>query len=115
MEKIIKPKWGWYQVLSKKRKKNHKVKYLYIEPNKSLSNQRHFKRSEHWFVLEGELYLDLVINDIAMSVTLEKGDALDIPVGSWHHPKNLTDKPCLILEIQHGEECIEEDIERKKV
>ena len=68
MEKVIKPKWGWYKVLSKKRTKDHKVKYLHIEPNKSLSNQRHFKRSEHWFVLEGELYLDLVLNDIAMSV-----------------------------------------------
>ena len=57
--------------------------------------------------------MNLVINDIAMSVTLEKGDSLDIPVGSWHHPQNRTDEPCLILEIQHGEECIEEDIERK--
>ena len=76
MSKVIKPKWGWYQVLSKKRKKNHKVKYLYIELNKSLSKPKHFKRSAYWFVLEGELYLDLVINDIAMSVTLEKGDCL---------------------------------------
>lgn len=113
MKKTIKPKWGWYQVLSQKRKKNHKVKYLYIEPNKSLSNQRHFKRSEHWFVLEGELHINLVINEIEMAVDLKKGESLDIPLQCWHHAQNLTNKPCLILEIQHGEECIEEDIERK--
>jgi len=111
--KIIKPLWGWYKVISKKRTKGHKVKYLYIESNKSLSNQKHFKRSEHWFVLEGSLHLDLVVNEVEMSVDMEKGDSIDIPVGSWHHPQNRTDKPCLILEIQHGEECEEEDIERK--
>ena len=94
MEKVIKPKWGWYKVLSKKRTKDHKVKYLYIEPNKSLSNQRHFKRSEHWFVLEGNLRLDLIINNVAMTVDMEKGDSIDIPVESWHHPQSLTDKPC---------------------
>ena len=60
--KIIKPLWGWYKVISKKRTKGHKVKYLYIEPNKSLSNQKHSKRSEHWFILEGSLHLDLVVN-----------------------------------------------------
>jgi len=48
-----------------------------------------------------------------MAVDMEKGDSIDIPVGSWHHPQNRTDKPCLIVEIQHGEECEEEDIERK--
>ena len=114
MKKVIKPLWGWYKVLSKNRTKRHKVKYLYIEPNKSLSNQRHFKRSEHWFILEGQLNIDLVTpQGIEMSVDLDTGDSLDIPVGTWHKPNNRTDKHCLVLEIQTGEECIEEDIERK--
>ena len=38
--------------------KDYKIKTLHIEPGKSLSDQRHFKRNEHWFVLEGELSLN---------------------------------------------------------
>ena len=38
--------WGWYRVLDEK--PGYKVKELVINPNSSLSMQRHFKRSEHW-------------------------------------------------------------------
>ena len=114
MRKIIKPLWGWYKVLSKPRTKNHKVKYLHIKANKSLSNQRHLKRSEHWFILEGELNIDIVTTEgVGMSVHLETGDSFDIPVGTWHRPYNMNNSHCLVLEIQTGEECIEKDIERK--
>ena len=30
----------------------------------------------------------------------------------WHQGSNIEDTPCHILEVQHGDECIEEDIER---
>ena len=43
--------WGWYRVLDEK--PGYKVKELVINPNSSLSMQRHFKRSEHWYVLKG--------------------------------------------------------------
>ncbi len=104
MGKIIKPLWGWYEVLSEQ--PGHKIKYLHIEPGKCLSMQRHFKRSEHWFILEGELMVD--------GKTLKKNDYIDIPVEKWHRPYNISNRPCLVLEIQFGEECIEEDIERKE-
>ena len=43
--------WGWYRVLDDK--SGYKVKELVISPKSKLSMQRHFKRSEHWYVLKG--------------------------------------------------------------
>ena len=103
MEKIIKPQWGWYHVLLEG--KDYKIKTLHIEPGKSLSDQRHFKRTEHWFILEGELSLN---GDL-----YHKNDFINIPVEKWHKPANISNSMCVICEIQYGEECIEEDIERR--
>ena len=100
---IVNKPWGWYDVLLEG--KDYKIKTLHIEPGKSLSDQRHFKRTEHWFILEGELSLN---GDI-----YHKNDYINIPVKKWHQPANISDKMCVICEIQYGEECIEEDIERR--
>ena len=45
-------------------------------------------------------------------VQKEHGPAFLIPKEYWHHAKNVSDKPCHVLECQYGEECIEEDIVR---
>ena len=37
---------------------------------------------------------------------------ISIPQGSWHKLTNTSDVDLVIIEIQHGIECIEEDIER---
>jgi hypothetical protein len=39
---------------------------------------------------------------------------ISIPQGSWHKLTNTSDVDLVIIEIQHGIECIEEDIERKE-
>lgn len=103
MEKVIKPLWGWYNVLSEG--KDYKIKTLHIEPGKSLSDQRHFKRNEHWFILEGTLSIN---GDL-----YHKNDYINIPVEKWHKPANISDRMCVICEIQYGDECIEDDIERR--
>jgi mannose-6-phosphate isomerase-like protein (cupin superfamily) len=36
-----------------------------------------------------------------------------VPVADWHQLTNPFDAPVKIVEIQYGEQCIEEDIERK--
>jgi mannose-6-phosphate isomerase-like protein (cupin superfamily) len=36
-----------------------------------------------------------------------------ISVNDWHQLSNETNEPLKILEIQYGEKCVEEDIERK--
>jgi mannose-6-phosphate isomerase-like protein (cupin superfamily) len=45
--------------------------------------------------------------------TLSKHQEYNIDVGEWHQLTNPFDTPCKIVEIQYGEQCIEEDIERK--
>jgi mannose-6-phosphate isomerase-like protein (cupin superfamily) len=36
-----------------------------------------------------------------------------IELNEWHQLCNETDQPLKLIEIQYGENCIEEDIERK--
>jgi cytidyltransferase-like protein len=49
--------WGKYRDLDQNG--HWKVKELTIEPGRSLSDQRHFYRSEHWHVVDGDLKMDL--------------------------------------------------------
>ena len=105
---IVKKRWGGYEVIVDKPR--HKIKYLYIKPNTRLSDQRHFYRNEHWFILQGEL--EVVINQMTR-VKLGFGESMDIPVDTWHWPQNNSDQVCIVLEIQTGKECVEDDIERR--
>lgn len=103
--------WGWYRVFDEK--KGIKVKELVIKPNSSLSDQRHFKRSEHWYILQGNCKLLLEEENEIKEVNLSQHDTLIIKKGTWHKAINETNNPCNVLEVQYGESCIEEDIERR--
>ena len=50
--------WGYWRVLDDKT--TIKVKELVINPGKSLSNQRQTKRSEFWYVNDGQCTIDIV-------------------------------------------------------
>ncbi len=106
--------WGWYRVLDEQ--PGYKVKELVIEPRKSLSMQRHFKRSEHWYVLKGSCTLntyrgDYVYESQVLCEHPRVGAVIDREV--WHQGQNHTNEPCHILEVQYGDECVESDIERR--
>jgi cytidyltransferase-like protein len=104
--------WGWYRVLDEQ--VGYKVKELVIEPGKSLSDQRHFKRSEHWYVLKGKCVLTTEYNGTLQTNTLQElTSGFQIGQGTWHKASNKTDSPCHILEVQYGAACLEEDIERR--
>ena len=105
--------WGYYKVLYKY-ENSLKVKELVVEPGKSLSYQRHFKRSEYWMVAQGTATLNLE-NEFNGKYTeiLEENDDVYIPVNTWHQLVNNTNDQIKIIEIQYGINCIEEDIERK--
>lgn len=103
--------WGWYRVLDDK--PGYKVKELVIEPGKSLSMQRHFKRAEHWYVLKGSCKIETDFLGSSLTVQINENTDYDIGKEVWHRGFNVTNDPCHILEIQHGEVCIEEDIERR--
>lgn len=103
--------WGWYRVLDDK--PGYKVKELIIEPGKSLSMQRHFKRSEHWYVLKGSCEVETIFNNDKMQVLLTENYNYVIEKNVWHRGVNNSQENCHILEVQYGDICIEEDIERK--
>lgn len=107
--------WGWYRVLDDK--PGYKVKELVIEPGKSLSDQRHLFRNEHWYVLKGSCTLNVeypILDKTQFTIELQElSNAFVIPVNTWHKASNNTTELCHILEVQYGEKCIEEDIERR--
>jgi len=89
-----------------------------VDPGCSLSNQRHFNRSEYWLVSEGEATVDYQKHpawNTQLTKKFGQHQALDIPCETWHRLYNKTDQPVRIIEIQYGKDCREEDIERKPV
>ena len=91
-----------------------KVKELIIEPGKGISYQRHFKRSEIWFVSKGMVNVKHSISqpDEFVIHTLNADDQIHIKQGQWHQAFNPFDEPVHIIEIQYGDETSEDDIER---
>ena len=91
-----------------------KVKELIVEPGKGMSFQKHFKRSEIWMVSKGSCVVNYSKDDPnnKKNIQLNQFDHYLVPVGEWHQITNPFKEKCHLIEIQYGEECIEEDIER---
>ena len=119
LENWKKPKidraWGYYRVLHEVGS-HVKLKELTVNPHESLSMQRHEKRAEFWFVAEGEatVYtLDNTSTDQEVKCFMTVHEHCWISMNEWHQLCNETDQPLKLIEIQYGENCIEDDIERK--
>jgi D-beta-D-heptose 7-phosphate kinase/D-beta-D-heptose 1-phosphate adenosyltransferase len=106
--------WGYYRVLHEQGKEV-KLKELTVDPGKCLSMQRHKDRGEHWFVAEGTatVYSLNRSTDVELKGTYDKFESLHISKTEWHQLCNEADDPLKIIEIQYGDNCIEDDIERK--
>jgi cytidyltransferase-like protein len=91
-----------------------KVKELIVGPGKGMSFQKHFKRSEIWLVSKGSCIVNYSKDnpDDKESIRLNKFDHYLVPVGEWHQITNPYKETCHLIEIQYGEECVEDDIER---
>ncbi len=91
-----------------------KVKELVIKPQKGMSFQRHKKRNEIWLVSKGSCEVLYSKNnpDTKNKVILNKFNEFIISKGDWHQITNPFEEDCHIIEIQYGDEVIEEDIER---
>jgi D-beta-D-heptose 7-phosphate kinase/D-beta-D-heptose 1-phosphate adenosyltransferase len=100
--------WGYYRVLHSVGD-GVKVKELTVNPGASLSMQRHEHRAELWFVAEGEATLNWEFGGEKIKLHHQE----TINVGEWHQLCNPTDKPLRVIEIQYGNKCVEEDIERR--
>ena len=106
--------WGYYRVLHEQGQEV-KVKELTVLPKTCLSMQRHQDRAEHWFVSEGTATVYTVDQSTDMDLLGEftRFQHIHINQHQWHKLCNETDQPLKVVEIQYGDQCIEEDIERK--
>jgi cytidyltransferase-like protein len=91
-----------------------KVKELIVAPGKGMSFQKHFKRNEIWMVSKGSCVVNYSKDDPdnKQNIKLNKFDHYLVPLGEWHQITNPFEETCHLIEIQYGEKCVEEDIER---
>ena len=105
MSESVRP-WGRYEILQES--PLHKVKCIWVHAAKRLSYQRHEKRSEHWFIVNGTGRVTL--NGIESIV--EKGKTVDIAIGDLHRIENIGTDDLIFIEVQMGTYFGEDDIER---
>jgi len=98
--------WGHYVVLADE--PDHKVKRIVVRPGQRLSLQRHRRRAEHWFVVQGTALVSLDDDEIEVLA----GAAIDIPCGSKHRVRNPGGEDLVFIEVQRGDYFGEDDIER---
>ena len=99
--------WGHFEDL--REGPGFKVKLIVVRPGQRLSLQRHRRRREHWVVVQGlaEVELD------GRMLQLAAGEAVDIALGAWHRLGNSGAEDLVLLELQSGDYCSEDDIERR--
>jgi len=98
--------WGRYEILSED--DAHKVKTIWVNPGKRLSYQRHEKRAEHWFIVQGDARITLNGDTFEMGA----GDSIDIEIGDLHRIENIGNTDVIFIEVQTGTYFGEDDIER---
>ncbi|MDQ6595005.1 sugar phosphate nucleotidyltransferase [Bacillus salipaludis] len=102
-------RWGWYRVLDHTKYDEQTevlTKRINISTGKNLSYQYHNYRREIWTILKGEGILFLS-GEFKM---LKPGDIVEIPVGTKHAIKAVTDLE--LIEVQIGSQLVEEDNNR---
>jgi mannose-6-phosphate isomerase-like protein (cupin superfamily) len=113
MSERVDRKWGYYKVLHQG--DGFTVKELTIFPGKTLSDQRHFNRSEHWLVIKGTLHIDYQRPGLPPTKMVSDGILpIYIPQGCWHRPHNLGRENVVVIETWLGDSS-EDDIERRRM
>ncbi len=100
------PPWGRWEVLLDE--PVYKVKRITVLPGARLSYQKHFKREEHWTMVEGRGIVTLDGRDIQ----LDAGQSIDIPCNAAHRITNPGGSPLVFIEVQRGSYFGEDDIVR---
>ena len=98
--------WGWFETLEES--DSFKVKRIQIHPGKSISLQRHQKRSEHWVVVLGKA----TVQKNKKEFELNQNESTYIDKNQVHRLSNKSNKILQIIEVQSGEYLGEDDIER---
>lgn len=108
----VQRKWGTYKVLDTQ--PGWAVKELSFEEGKSLSDQRHFERSEHWHVVSGKIHMILEYETGEKAWrSYSAGESIDIPKRTWHKATNVGSGDAKVIEVWLGNNLTEDDIERR--
>ncbi len=112
---IVSKPWGDYQDIF--RTTNVVFKKITIRPGECFSYQRHSKRTEFWFIQNGEGIVkisDVVDGDPLKTYRVEPiktWSYLLVPAGMAHQVTNTGKENLIIYEMQGGD-CEEDDIVR---
>ena len=98
--------WGWFETIEEG--ESFKVKRIQINPGKSISLQRHHKRSEHWVVVLGKA----IVQKDNQEFELNQNESTYIDKNQVHRLSNKSNEILQIIEVQSGEYLGEDDIER---
>lgn len=103
-------RWGTYKVIdhyeTADQQSRSLTKHLCIKAGKNISYQRHSYRDEVWTFVDGTGIL--VVDDVIKEI--KSGDVIYIRKGQKHAVKAVSDLH--FIEVQMGDNLIEEDIER---
>ena len=88
--------------------KNFLIKELHVKSKGILSLQKHFHRSEYWFITQGSPRITLN----KKSFIKKTNETIFIPLGAVHRIENPNKKPVKIIEAQLGSILKETDIVR---
>lgn len=108
--------WGYYRVLHEVGSQV-KLKELTVMPGLMLSMQRHARRAEFWFVATGAatVYTLNSSTDVELVGRFGPHENIWIRQDEWHMLANEGTQPLRLIEIQYGDGCVEEDIERRAI
>ena len=98
--------WGHFKLIDKGL--NWQVKEIHVNPESSISLQKHNLRSEHWIILKGEALVQ--INN--EKIILKENESTYIPIGAKHRLSNKDKNPLILIEVQCGKYLGEDDIIR---
>ena len=96
--------WGAWEVLGEG--EGYKVKRIVVQPGQRLSYQTHEHRAEMWNVVAGRA--SCVVDGV--DVVAGPGESVRVEIGQAHRITNVDDDVLVIIEVQLGGYCGEDDI-----
>jgi mannose-1-phosphate guanylyltransferase/mannose-6-phosphate isomerase len=106
LHRLVHRPWGSYELISTAA--TYQVKRIVVNKGAGISLQKHFRRAEHWVIVEGRA---LVHRD-GSEMELGPNESTYIPIGAVHRLTNIGDTPLVLIEVQSGDYLGEDDIVR---
>ncbi len=98
--------WGTWEVLADG--PGYKVKRITVNSGHRLSYQKHCRRSEHWIFVRGTATVTID----GRETELKSGGHIEIACESAHRIANRGGEKVVLIEVQQGSYCEEDDIVR---